>query len=60
MGKIADGSNKQGYLSQHIIITKACCYILCHLIVHEIRCKGNLHTISYVTKLLLKQKKFKY
>jgi hypothetical protein len=34
---------KQRYLSKYIIITKACRYILCHLIVHEIGCKGNLY-----------------
>ena len=35
------------YLSHDIIITHTCCYILWHMIVHEIRSKGNLHKEVY-------------
>jgi hypothetical protein len=35
------------YLSQHIIIAETCCYILRHMIVHKIRCKGNLQEETY-------------
>ena len=35
------------YLSHDIIITHTCCYILWHMIVHEISSKGNLHKEVY-------------